>query len=257
MSDSCVSLAEAFAGLTDPRKPRGVRHPFAGLLALAFLGLLCRRCDFASIARWAKKHWDSLKEPLGFDRPKAPHATTISRACQRYSADEFNAAIARWIAGLSDDGPAAAAVDGKTDKRGLDKDGDPIHVLNVFAHDLKVSLACWPVGDGKQTEAETLKARLGELFRAYPQLRLLTMDAGMTQRDLAGLIIGHGRDYLMAVKDNQPNLREAAETAFAGVDPKRPHASTTEKVKGGSRPGASGSTWGRPSTPGRPSTSRA
>ncbi|MFO0822921.1 MAG: hypothetical protein U0792_07345 [Gemmataceae bacterium] len=33
--------------------------------------------------------------------------------------------------------PAVAAVDGKTSKHN-DDDGDPIHVLNVFAHEAKV-----------------------------------------------------------------------------------------------------------------------
>ena len=63
MSDTCVSLAEAFAGSTDPREPRSVRHPFAGLSGLTFPGLLRRRSDFASIAQWAKKH----RASLGYD----------------------------------------------------------------------------------------------------------------------------------------------------------------------------------------------
>jgi hypothetical protein len=47
------SLLGVFQQLTDPRDPRGVRHPFAGLLAIVFLGLLSRQCDFANIGRWA------------------------------------------------------------------------------------------------------------------------------------------------------------------------------------------------------------
>ena len=44
------SLMAALEGLTDPRHRRGIRHPFPGLLALSFLGLLSRQADFASIA---------------------------------------------------------------------------------------------------------------------------------------------------------------------------------------------------------------
>src|SRR5689334_23320031 len=51
------TLLAALQELTDPRRRRGVRHPFAAVLALTFLGLLCRRTDFATIARWAKAHW--------------------------------------------------------------------------------------------------------------------------------------------------------------------------------------------------------
>ncbi|MFO0822794.1 MAG: hypothetical protein U0792_06695 [Gemmataceae bacterium] len=70
--------------------------------------------------------------------------------------------------------PAVAAVDGKTSKQANDDDGDPIHVLNVFAHEAKVCLADWPVGDGKDTEPEVLKAHLDELFTTWPSLRVLT-----------------------------------------------------------------------------------
>ncbi len=224
------TLLAALQGLTDPRCRRGVRHPFAAVLALTFLGLLCRRTDFATIARWAKAHWDALRPALGFTRRYAPHATTLTRVTARYSLAEFQGALCRWLAGLLAHEPVrTAAVDGKTSKQGHDADGDPIHVLNVFAHDARLCLAQWAVGDGKETEPEVLKAHLAELFAAYPALRLLTGDALFCQRPLARLIVEAGRDYLFAIKDNQPDLLEAAQTAFAGATPETADAGTREK----------------------------
>lgn len=224
------SLLSAFQRLTDPRHRRGVRHPFAGLLALTFLALLCRQTDFATIARWARAHWGLLAGPLGFTRRYAPRATTRSRATARYSLAEFQDALCRWLAGLPAGYPVlTAAVDGKTSKQGHDADGDPIHVLNVFAHDARACLAQWAVGDGKETEPEVLKAHLGELFAAYPSLRRLTGDALFAQRPLAQLIVGAGRDYLFAVKDNQPDLHETVQAAFAAATPDSADASTVEK----------------------------
>jgi hypothetical protein len=55
-STAAPSLLAALQTLTDPRCRRGVRHPFTAVLALTFLGLLCHQTDFATIARWAKKH---------------------------------------------------------------------------------------------------------------------------------------------------------------------------------------------------------
>jgi hypothetical protein len=251
-SPSPASLLDAMRRLTDPRKPRGVRHPFSGLLSLTLLGLLCRQPDFLTIARWADDHWDRLRGPLGFTRDYAPHNTTLSRACAAFCVGEFRAAVMGWLLDLAGGpDPLAAAVDGKTSKQSRDDDGDPIHVLNVFAHDLKVCLAQWKVGGGKDTEPEVLKAHLDELFDAYPALRLLTGDALFAQRPLAELIVKRGRHYLLAVKDNQPDLREAAEAAFAPETPDTADAACREKKGGAWSRGGSGWTRRRRTTPAR------
>ncbi len=240
------SLLGAFQQLTDPRDPRGVRHPFAGLLAIVFLGLLSRQSDFASIARWAKRHWAALKPAFGLTRAYAPHETTYSRAAARFSVDEFRTALARWLSAMMTNPPTTAAVDGKTSKQADDADGDPIHVLNVFAHGANVCLADWPVGDGKDTEPEVLKAHLDELFAAWPSLRVLTGDALFCQRPLAAAIIEAGRDYVLAIKDNQPDLHEATVTAFADATAESADATVREKSAVRSRSGVSGATRRRP-----------
>jgi len=248
---STDSLLGAFQQLTDPRDPRGVRHPFAGLLAVIFLGLLSRQPDFASIARWAKRHWAVLKPAFGLTRTYAPHETTYSRAAALFSVDEFRTALALWLARVMTAAPVVAAVDGKTSKQADDADGDPIHALNVFAHGANVCLADWPVGGGEGTEPEVLKAHLDELFALWPSLRILTGDAIFCQRPLAAAIIEAGRDYVLAIKDNQPDLFETVRAAFAGATANSADATVLEKSAGRSRRGASGATRRRPSTCGR------
>ncbi len=250
--DPAASLLDALRRLTDPRKRRGVRHGFGSTLALVFLGLLGRQSDFAAIARWAKQHWPALRGPRGFTRAYAPHQTTLSRITARFSLDEFQAALCGWLAGLSSGrAPVIAAVDGKTSKRGYDRDGDPIHMLNVFAHDIGACLASWPVGDGKETEPEVLKAHLDELLAAWPSLRVLTGDALFCQRPLARLITDHGRDYLLAVKENQPDLHEAAQAAFAPATAQTADATAVEKRGARWLPGGCGVTPRRRTTPAR------
>src|SRR6478672_11521907 len=95
-----ASLLAAFQQLTDPRHRRGVRHPFPGLLSVIFLGLLSRQPDFASIARWAKRHWTVLKPAFGLTRAYAPHETTYSRAAARFAVEQFRTALAQWLSGV-------------------------------------------------------------------------------------------------------------------------------------------------------------
>jgi hypothetical protein len=258
MAPPIPSLLDAFRLIDDPRKARGVRHPYSSMLALTFLGLLCRQTDMAGLQRWARDHWRTLKGPLGFTRRKPPHATTISRAVARFSLEQFRDAFARWV--MADPRAVEAvtvAADGKTSKQGHDAHGDPVHMLNVFAHELNLCLAQFPVTGGKPTEPQALKHALKELLEHYPFIRLFTADALFTQRPLARVILEADRDFLFAVKDNQPDLLEAVLTSFRDAD-REPDAKSVEKKGRNSTPGGSG--WSkatRSPTSGRRPDSRA
>jgi DDE_Tnp_1-associated len=259
MAAPIATLLDAFAQVDDPRKARGVRHPYSSLLALTFLGLLCRQTDLASLQRWAKDHWRTLKNALGFTRKKPPHATTISRALARCSLEQFRDVFARWLTSQPQTaGAITVSVDGKTSKQGHDAEGDPVHMLNVFAHELNLCLAQFPVTDGKPTEPQTLKSHLNELLDHYPFLRLFTGDALLCQRPLAQVLLEADRDFLFAVKDNQPELLEAIKTSFHDAAEQTPDAKSVEKK--GSRSTPDGFGFGkvrRWTTSGRRPTSRA
>ena len=241
-------LMAAMSTITDPRHRRGVRHPFSSILALTLLGLVCRINDFAGLQRWAARHWHLLRRPLGFVRRRPPHATTLSRTLAKFSLIEFQTAFTQWLqAVMSMPEMLAVAVDGKTSKQGLDAEGDPIQMLNVFAHDLKVCLGQWPLDGDKSTEPEVLKAHLSELFEKYPALRLITGDALFAQRNLAELILASGHDYLFQIKANQPDILDAAQTCFAEAGARKPDACTQEKKGGAEKIVFFGSTWTTPS----------
>src|SRR4051812_110180 len=245
MAAPVTSLFDALSQIDDPRKARGVRHPYTSLLALTFLGLLCRQTDMAGLQRWAQDHWRSLKGPLGFTRQKPPHATTISRALAQFSLAQFRDAFARWLTALPQAvGALTAAVDGKTSKQGHDAHGDPVYMVDVFAHELNLCLAQFPVTGGKPTEPQALKDGLAELLDHYPSIRLVTADALFTQRPLARAILEADRDLLFAVKDNQPVLLEAIRTSLGDVAGREPDAKTVEKKGPSCTSGSSGSRRG-------------
>jgi DDE family transposase len=96
MAAPIASRLDAFSQIDDPRKARGVRHPFTAILTLTFLGVLCRQTDCASLPRGAEDPWRILQGALGFTRKKPPHATTISRALAKFALEQFREAFARW-----------------------------------------------------------------------------------------------------------------------------------------------------------------
>ena len=132
-------------------------------------------------------------------------------------------ALTGWVAHMVADRELNASVDGKWAKQSEDVSGNPLVMVNVLAHDLRLCLAhdlrlClaqWPASD-KRYEPGVLREQLAPLFERYPGLRLLTMDALYAERDLCQAIVGHGRDYLVRVKGNQPTVLAALTDGFAG-----------------------------------------
>jgi hypothetical protein len=242
-------LAGVFSQVTDPRKARGVRHPFRSILSLVFLGLLARITEMAVVVRWATDHWDELKGPLGFTRDKPPCDTTISRALAKLSVDQFRHMFSQWLKTMlaNHQGRWAAAIDGKSCCQGLDANGSPVQMLNVFLQRAKLTLDQWSIGDDKTNEPGSLKNHLSELLTAYPALRLLTGDAIYAQRPLLELLRTEGCDYLFQIKANQPEVLDALNACFANASQSRPAHQVTEKRGSIAKPEGCGSTWTTPS----------
>ena len=221
------SLFKCLEQAPDPRRARGVRRPFQAILRLTLPGLVCGQTTMAHIALFARMHWPELKEPLGFVRDHPPHATTISRTLAGVSYEQLQGALTGWVARVAAEQEVNASVDGKWAKQSEDAQGNPLVMVNVLAHDLKLCLAQWPASE-KRYEPGVLREQLGQLLERYPGLRLLTMDALYAERDLCQAIVSHGRDYLVRIKGNQPTVLAALTDGLAG----EPEAETPGKKRG-------------------------
>jgi hypothetical protein len=223
------SLAEVFSQVRDPRQSQGKRHPLSGMLALVFLGLLARIREMAVLQRWAAAHWDQLREPLGFDRDTPPHATTISRTLARCQVQEFEEAYLAWLKTMLPAEPFMAAVDAKTSCQGLDVDGEPVQLVTVLIHKLKIIIAQWSVRGEKTNESCVLKNHLAELREQFPLLLGLTGDAIYATRPLAQAMTDENCEYLVQIKGNQGDIREATELCLGDAHERKPAAETSKK----------------------------
>ena len=187
--EAADSLFECLEQVPDPRRARGVRHPFQAILRLTLLGLVCGQTTMAHIALFARMHWPALKEPLGFLRNHPPHATTISRTLAGVPYEQLQGALTGWVARVVADQEVNASVDGKWAKQSEDANGNPLVMVNVLAHDLRLCLAQWPASE-KRYEPGELREQLAQLFEGYPGLG--AADHGRPVRR-AGPVPGHSR----------------------------------------------------------------
>lgn len=224
MSDAEQSLRSALATIPDPRGRHGKRHPVTAMLTLACVAMCCGQQTYSAMADWGRKYaaahpgWAAT---LGFTRDDLPCAATFFLLFRALDRAAVEAVVARWAAAILALHPPgegmleAVALDGKT-LRGSAKHGVPAaHLLSAFSHRLGVTLGQLPVDD-KTNEIPVAPELISHLVVAG---RVLTMDALLTQRDIAQPIVEGGGDYVMVAKDNQPRLHQDIATLFAAPPP--------------------------------------
>ena len=209
-------LIEVFAMIPDFRKPRGKRHPLAALFALACWAMLCGARSSSAIAEWGRNDGTRIAQALGFTHA-TPCAATLHTVFRHVDRDEFETYLGAWADSVVGSLPAApetpepaVALDGKT-LRGSKKQGAPgTHLLSALAHQVGVTLTQRAVDD-KTNEITAVETILEQLVL---EGRIVTMDALLTQRRVAQKIVDKGGDYVMIVKENQPQLRADIELVF-------------------------------------------
>ena len=209
-------LIEVFAEIPDFRRCRGKRHPLPAILSLACCAMLCGYRSYSAIAEWGRNYGAGMAHALGFTH-NTPCAATLHTVFRHVDRDVVEAKLGAWAEGIVISTPAAPAadqaalaLDGKT-LRGSRKQGAPgVHLLSALSHHLGLTLAQQAVDD-KTNEITQVETLLGQLVL---QDRVVTMDALLTQRHVAQTIVEQGGDYVMIVKENQPQLHADIELVF-------------------------------------------
>ena len=206
-------LIEVFAEIPDFRRCRGKRHPLPAILSLACCAMLCGYRTYSAIAEWGRNYGTGIAQALGFVHD-TPCAATLHTVFRHIDHNILESKLGTWaeqvVAGHAPAPTAAVALDGKT-LRGSRKQGAPaVHLLSALAHHLGITLAQQAVSD-KTNEITQVEAVLRQLVLPG---RVFTMDALLTQRHVAQAIVDGGGDYIMIVKENQPQLHADIELVF-------------------------------------------
>lgn len=214
---SLSSLQKALREVPDTRNPSGLRHPLHAVLSLIAVGTICGCPHQDAIAEWGRLQSPRLVRALGFTREATPCAATLHNVLKGLDVEAFERVLRAWSATLVPaDGAEirAIAIDGKVARGSAGKVIPAIYVLSAFDVASGVLLGSTEVG-AKTNEAKCAETLVSEL---HLEGTVVTGDAAFAQKVLCEKILSKGGDYLFVVKDNQPSLCEAIETAFTPPD---------------------------------------
>ncbi|MBP7632657.1 ISAs1 family transposase [Candidatus Ozemobacteraceae bacterium] len=206
-------LFEILEDIEDPRKDINLRHRLHDILVTTICAVICGAEGWDEIAQYSRTHEDwfrtFLELPYGI-----PSSSTYGRVFARLDPQAFEKGFAGWMTMVQEHTKGRIiALDGKTLRRSFDRASQKaaIHMVSAWTTENGVALA--------QTAVE---AKSNEIT-AFPKLldmlvlegAVVTTDAMGCQTEVAEKIVSAGADYVLAVKENQPQLHDDIEDFFA------------------------------------------
>ena len=207
-----VSLVEQFEDLEDFRVERTKIHQLSDIIVIAVCAVICGADTWVEIEEFGQAKRDWLEALLGIPNGIPSH-DTFGRVFAMLDAEAFEACFVKWVQNLHElTQGQLLAIDGKTVRRSHDRSQNkgPLHLVSVWATRSRLVLG--------QTEV----AEDSNEITAIPQLLemlelsgcIVSIDAIGCQKTIAQQITEGGADYVLALKQNQPQLHEAVETMF-------------------------------------------
>ena len=183
-------LLHVLKQVPDFRSNHGKRYPLEAILALGIAAILCGYNSYGAMAHWGKNYGQELAQALGFTNGKTPSVGTLFTVFSQVDKQALQAVLSAWNEQvLSTLGkPITLSVDGKTLRGSRRHQVVESHLLSAMSHELGLCLYQKAVGS-KENEVPAMKRLLGELILKG---RVVTMDALLTQKDIARQIVLKG-----------------------------------------------------------------
>ena len=204
-----------FESLSDPRHTRNRKHLLGDIIVIAVCGILCGCDGPTAIHRWASHRADWLKEHLPLVNV-IPSRDRIRRLLMALKPEAFQKCFRTWIASaITPADPNAkqiVGIDGKTCRGSHDagKNLGALHIVSAWASEEGIALG-QVATEAKSNEITAIPQLLEQLDLSKA---LITIDAMGCQKAIVEQIVEGKGDFCIAVKDNQPKLKEAIENHF-------------------------------------------
>ncbi|MCI0421080.1 MAG: ISAs1 family transposase [Acidobacteria bacterium] len=198
-----------FEALDDPRIDRTRKHNLLDLVAIAICAVISGADSWVQVEAYGKAKHDWLQRFLQLPNGIPAH-DTFGRVFAAINPEQFQACFRSWMAELGERlGLRQIAIDGKTLRGSHDraKGKGALHLISAWAVENHLTLGQEAV-DPQSNEITAIPKLLALLDL---EGALVTIDALGCQKEIAEQIVEQGGDYVLAVKENQPQLYEEIE----------------------------------------------
>lgn len=215
-SAAFLPLMQHFAQLDDPRVERTKLHRLLDIVVIALCAVIAGAESWDDIALFGQTKAAWLSQLLALPNGIPAH-DTFNRVFAALDPEQFRAGFQSWIQAVAEVLPTQViAVDGKTVRGSQERSRgkSAIHMVSAWATQSQLILAQVKV-DEKSNEITAIPdlLRMLELSGC-----LVTLDAMGCQRAIAEQITAQGADYVLALKENQPDLLEEVADCFLLAD---------------------------------------
>ncbi len=203
------SLLESLQRVPDPRGARGRRHSLQAMLATIVCAVLCGARGYEAIAQWIHLQPKEFWYLLGYFRTP-PTGGAFRYLLSKLDAAALEHVLRDWMGTEPATKPQGLALDGKTLCSTLAEHERSVQLLALFDQQTGCVLSEMQV----PTDTNEAKAALAILQTLVLTGRVVTGDAMFTSPEICRQIVDSGGDYLLVVKDNQKELKQAIEGDF-------------------------------------------
>ena len=207
-----ISIIKYFGDITDPRILKKTDHKLIDIIVIAICAVVCGADKWTQIEEYGQSNFSWIKRFLELPNGIPSH-DTFGRVFSLISPVVFQKCFQNWIHSVFKiTGGQVIAIDGKTLRRSFDKKNNKaaIHIIHA-----------WATANGVLLGQQKTQDKSNEIT-AIPKLLeiisikgcIVTIDAMGCQKKIAEKIYAQEGDYLLSVKDNQKNLKEAIALTF-------------------------------------------
>lgn len=202
-----TNFLDHFEVIEDPRLERNQRYTVAEILLVTLLAVICGAEGWQDVENYGKSKIKYLRCYFPYESG-IPSDDTVRRFFRAINPDHFKEIFSKWVHCIANVVNAKViAIDGKSNRRTFDGEGNMLHMVSAFATEARVVLAQEKVAD-KSNEITAIPLLL-DLFDVKGHI--ITIDAMGCQYAIANKIIDKGGDYIFSLKGNQGSLSEDVE----------------------------------------------